>query len=125
MVENKDKPVAMAAFIVPNAPINDKHVLKDFQVSLETLEQQAGFVVFPHIQRQRLSDLCLTHGCNMLTKTMADMNILKKNLKRAKSMDDLEKIWKTVQEKDIQLDKNFMDKYWDKRKSIEQNKNTD
>lgn len=122
LAADKDKPVGIAAFVVPNARIADDKVLKDFQVTLERLEGISGFVFFPNLPKHT-GDLCIKEGCKMLSKLMANMNILKKNLKRATSMDDLDKIWRMIQEKNIKVDKKFMEMYWSKRKDIAQNYN--
>lgn len=116
LVENYGNPVAVGAFVVPNAPIADNRVLTDFQVSLSQIENLTGFEFFPKINVKRLSNLCSKDNCQIMTKNMADLNILKKNLKRVKSREELDVVWNKVLEKNVQLDEKFVKIYLEKRK---------
>lgn len=116
LVENRGQPVAVGAFVVPNAPIPDNKVLADYQVPTKQIEALTGFIFFPNIDVHKLPSLCAKDGCQLLTKNMADLNIIMKNLKRVKSKEELDSLWKQVLEKDVQLDQKFMEMYWEKRK---------
>ena len=118
-MENRGKPVAVGAFVVPNAPIANNKVLTDYQVSTKQIEALTGFIFFPNIDVHRLPSLCSKDSCQLLTKNMADLNIIMKNLKRVKSKEELDTLWKQVLEKDVQLDEKFMQMYWEKRKMYE------
>lgn len=116
MVENYGNPVAVGAFVVPNAPIADDRVLTNFQVSLSEIENLTGFQFFPKIDVNRLSNLCSKDKCQIMTKNMADLNILKKNLKRVKTREELDVVWNKVVEKNVQLDEKFVKIYLEKQK---------
>jgi len=119
LVENHGRPIAAGAFVVPNAPIADDKVLTDYQVSLSQIENMTGFMFFPKIDMNNLPNLCSRDNCQLLTKNMADLNILMKNLKRVRSKEELDNLWNQVLQKNVQLDQKFMQMYWEKRKTYE------
>lgn len=118
LVENHGKPLAAGAFVVPNAPIPDNKHLKDYQVSMREIEAFTGFTFFPKIDLNKLPNLCSRDSCQLLSKNMADLNIIMKNLKRVKSKEELDYLWNQVLEKNVQLDQGFMEMYWEKRKTF-------
>lgn len=62
------KPIlAAAAFVVPNRPIADGDALSSFQVPLETLEKQAGLVLWDRVDRAEVMDLCADTTCALST----------------------------------------------------------
>ena len=115
MVERDRVPYAYGAFIVPNADIDDHKVLKDFQVALEDVEKYSGFEFLRNIKLYNLEDLCVYDGCKMISQEMADLYTLHRIIQNAKSIDQLNEIWKQVQEENIQVDRKVRDGFLKKK----------
>lgn len=115
VVERDRVPYAYGAFIVPNADIDDNKVLKDFQVALEDVEKYSGFEFLRNIKLYNLEDLCVYDGCKMISQEMADLYTLHRIIQNAKSIDQLNEIWKQVQEENIQVDRKVIDGFLKKK----------
>ena len=111
----------MASFIVPNAPIDAHKQLTDFQVTLEEVEKWTGYEFFPKLKLNKVYDLCQFDGCKMISQQLVELYNLSRSIKKAKCLDDLDKIWKTVQERDLKVDKQFMEEFTSKQKQLKGN----
>ncbi|XP_065668899.1 nuclease EXOG, mitochondrial [Hydra vulgaris] len=119
LVENNNKPRAIGAFIIPNQPISDEKTLLDYQVKLEDLEKLAGFNFFPKlVNLNRVGNLCLVDGCKTITKAMADTMNFSRTIKKVKSIEELDMIWKSINEKNKNVDKKLIDEYWKKKEAL-------
>jgi len=118
LIELKNKRYAIGSFVIPNKAIDEKKILKDFQVTLNQIENYSGFQFFPKLNIDHLKDLCVHDGCKIITKTMAEMYHLSRSMKKAKSLEDLDKIWQKVQSDKLHVDKQFIDEYWEKKSKL-------
>ena len=115
LAENMGKPMSIAAFVVPNKQIDEDATLRDHEVSLDELERLAGIEFFPQLRLKRIKRLCDVEGCNMISKKTADLWHLSRSIKKAVSIEELDKVFSDINKKKIQVDKKFMDLYWEKK----------
>ncbi|KAI9714100.1 MAG: nuclease [Chrysothrix sp. TS-e1954] len=64
--------VALAAFVLPNAPIRNERSLKEFEVPLELVERASGLVFAGKLPRERRRKLCAEVDCSVVVKEYAD-----------------------------------------------------
>ena len=93
LVERNDDFPMMGAFIVPNEKIKTQP-LKNFQVTLHTLERRTGLHFFDKLKEH--DDLCASGGCNLLSDEKFHYYISNRNLKGSRSLKDLERNWKRL-----------------------------
>merc|ERR1711874_181380 len=106
-----DKPL-WAAFVVPNAPIEDKHV-KEFQVNLPHLEKNLGLKLHDGLDRSRVGDLCEVEGCQMQNYREFQQFFWKRRLGSPWNIRNLEKDWREVNRKGLvtpELEKVYREK---------------
>ncbi|XP_057314706.1 nuclease EXOG, mitochondrial-like [Hydractinia symbiolongicarpus] len=120
LIEKNHKPKAIGSFIVPNATISDQKTLQDFQVSLEEIEKLTGYEIFPKLDNNRVKDLCAVDDCKLIKKELLDLYNMTRWLQKAKSNQELDKIWKVIKNKGIQVDQQFLDEYWKKKNQFKQ-----
>ena len=118
LAENNNKPMSLAVFVVPNALINENITLQAHQVSLDELEKLAGIEFFPRLSRRRVQDLCAGGGCKMISKKAADLWRLSRAVKYAKTVEELDKVFVDINKNKVQVDKAFMDSYWNRKKEL-------
>lgn len=124
--------LSMAAFILPNAPIDHNVPLTHFQVPLEELEQRTGFQFFQrlkdektqHIQEDRVTDLCKSSQpmCKLVAQKVVDMWNLSRSLQAAKSRDELEHLWQQMKDRELVPDKWAIDIYEQKSRSFDEDR---
>lgn len=120
LIEKNHKPKAIGSFIVPNAAIGDQKTLQDFQVSLEEIEKLTGYEIFHKLDNNRVKDLCAVDECKLIKKELLDLYNMTRWLQKAKSNQELDKIWKVIKNKGIQVDQQFLDEYWKKKNQFKQ-----
>ena len=120
LAENNGVPVSLAAFVVPNAAVPEPATLKQHQVSLDELQRLAGIEFFPKLQLNKwIKDLCQGEGgCKMLSKKDAELKHLRRSVKHAGNVEQLDQIMQDVNAKKIQVDKQFMDLFFKKRTEL-------
>ncbi|KAH7162346.1 hypothetical protein B0J13DRAFT_490964 [Dactylonectria estremocensis] len=64
--------VALGAFVLPNAPINNAKPLTDFEVPLEAVERASGLEFASKLPVQRRRRLCADGPCALVIKDYAD-----------------------------------------------------
>jgi len=91
----------VAGFVVPNAPIEDKH-LKEFQVKIGDLEKHAGLKF--HSKMEALvapGDLCEVEGCRMQDYKEFQQFFWKRRLSSPWNLRGLERDWKEATRKRV------------------------
>lgn len=84
----------IAAFEIPNSPITSEWDLKSFQVPLEKLEKDAGLRFFPLIGKYE--NLCDTTSCELISQEMMDITLLKRQINNAKTLEQLNLLWRST-----------------------------
>jgi len=74
---NTGGPVAVGAFILPNASINNKTPLTEFVVPLEIVERASGLEFLKALPRNRIRELCKDTACDF---TVREFSNSRKNL---------------------------------------------
>ncbi|KAH8738043.1 hypothetical protein BGZ61DRAFT_471411 [Ilyonectria robusta] len=64
--------VALGAFVLPNAPINNAKPLTDFEVPLEVVERASGLEFAAKLPVQRRRRLCADATCSLVIREYAD-----------------------------------------------------
>ncbi|CCU83040.1 unnamed protein product [Blumeria hordei] len=64
-------PVALAAFVLPNARIPNTKPIADFEVPLEMVERASGLEFANKLPPQRRKRLCAEHTCSLVIKEYA------------------------------------------------------
>lgn len=64
--------VALGAFVLPNAPINNSKPLKDFEVPVEAVERASGLELAATLPSQRKKRLCAEVDCSIMVKEYAE-----------------------------------------------------
>ncbi|KAL1894213.1 nuclease [Sporothrix stenoceras] len=65
-------PVALGAFVLPNAPIPNDKPLSDFEVPLEAVERASGLEFAAKLPPQRRRRLCAEASCSLVIKEYGD-----------------------------------------------------
>jgi endonuclease G len=65
-------PVAVGAFVLPNAPIPNEKPLTDFEVPVEAVERASGLEFATKLPVQRRKRLCTDTVCSLVIKEYAD-----------------------------------------------------
>ncbi|CAK7268381.1 nuclease [Sporothrix epigloea] len=65
-------PVALGAFVLPNAPIPNDKPLTDFEVPLEAVERASGLEFASKLPVQRRRRLCAEASCSLVIKEYGD-----------------------------------------------------
>ena len=65
VAENAGEIPLVAAFVVPNQPIDSNRLLTGYQVSLEMVEFYTGFVLLPSLNRRQVRNLCSVEACDL------------------------------------------------------------
>jgi endonuclease G len=65
-------PVAVGAFVLPNAPIPNEKPLADFEVAVEAVERASGLEFASKLPVQRRKRLCADTSCSIVVKEYAD-----------------------------------------------------
>jgi endonuclease G len=65
-------PVAVGAFVLPNAPIPNEKPLTDFEVPIEAVERASGLEFASKLPVQRRKRLCTDTVCSLVIKEYAD-----------------------------------------------------
>lgn len=69
---NPQGPVALAAFVLPNAPIANSKPLQDFEVPVEAVERASGLEFASKLEPSRRRSLCKEANCSILVKEYKD-----------------------------------------------------
>ncbi|CAK7215626.1 nuclease [Sporothrix bragantina] len=69
---NPTAPVALGAFVLPNAPIPNDKPLTDFEVPLEAVERASGLEFASRLPVQRRRRLCAEASCSLVIKEYGD-----------------------------------------------------
>lgn len=69
---NPDGRVALAAFVLPNAPIDNHKPLSDFEVPLEAVERASGLEFAAKLPESRRKRLCQEVQCSIIVKEYKD-----------------------------------------------------
>ncbi|CAK7239297.1 MAG: nuclease [Sporothrix thermara] len=69
---NPTAPVALGAFVLPNAPIPNDKPLTDFEVPLEAVERASGLEFASKLPVQRRRRLCAEASCSLVIKEYGD-----------------------------------------------------
>ncbi|CAK7269691.1 nuclease [Sporothrix epigloea] len=69
---NPAAPVALGAFVLPNAPIPNDKPLTDFEVPLEAVERASGLEFASKLPVQRRRRLCAEASCSLVIKEYGD-----------------------------------------------------
>ncbi|ERS97243.1 hypothetical protein HMPREF1624_06574 [Sporothrix schenckii ATCC 58251] len=69
---NPGAPVALGAFVLPNAPIPNTKPLSDFEVPLEAVERASGLEFAAKLPPQRRRRLCAETSCSLVVKEYND-----------------------------------------------------
>ncbi|EPE03462.1 mitochondrial nuclease [Ophiostoma piceae UAMH 11346] len=69
---NTAAPVALGAFVLPNAPIPNTKPLTDFEVPLEAVERASGLEFASQLPLQRRRRLCADAACSLVIKEYGD-----------------------------------------------------
>ncbi|CAK7223674.1 nuclease [Sporothrix eucalyptigena] len=69
---NPTAPVALGAFVLPNAPIPNDKPLTDFEVPLEMVERASGLEFASKLPVQRRRRLCAEASCALVIKDYSD-----------------------------------------------------
>ncbi|XP_007233943.3 nuclease EXOG, mitochondrial [Astyanax mexicanus] len=113
------EPLAMAAFVVPNAPIGFDHQLKEYQVSLSELERMSGLTFFPKLdQTHPLKNLCSVDSCELMDFERFTLYITGRKVKSAKTLTKLEKIMAELKEAEITPDDYLVKLYLEKKQEL-------
>lgn len=120
LAEDDNKQPVVGAFVVPNEPVSFEHKLHDFQVTPEDLERYSGLEFFPGFVVDKASDLCLTDGCNMISKERMDLIVFGRRLRTSSSSDLLEKVWEEMKESKVTPDSNTTDIYEKRKKELQE-----
>ena len=84
--------VYVGAFIVPNAPIDRRKPLVEFQVPLSDIERHSGMEMLPRLRPVQMENLCAKDGCCQLVDPDVQANeFLRRDISRAASVADVEK----------------------------------
>ncbi|KAF4121147.1 endonuclease G, mitochondrial [Geosmithia morbida] len=65
-------PVALGAFVLPNAPIDNAKPITDFEVPLEAVERASGLEFASKLPPQRRKRLCADTTCSLIIRDYAD-----------------------------------------------------
>ncbi len=77
---NSNAPVALGAFVLPNAPIPNEKPLADFEVPIEAVERASGLEFASKLPVQRRRRLCAETSCSIVVREFADrQKAFKKN----------------------------------------------
>ncbi|XP_026852496.2 nuclease EXOG, mitochondrial isoform X2 [Electrophorus electricus] len=110
------EPLALGAFIVPNAPISFEHHLKEYQVSLTDLQRMSGLTFFPKIEKaEGLKNLCLVDSCELMDFKRFTLYITSRKVVSAKTLAKLEKMMSDLEEAGITPD-NYLAKLYQEKK---------
>jgi endonuclease G len=71
-VPGSGSPVALGAFVLPNAKIPNDKPLGDFEVPLEAVERASGLEFATKLPLQRRKRLCAETNCSVVVKEYAD-----------------------------------------------------
>ncbi|XP_041367686.1 nuclease EXOG, mitochondrial-like isoform X2 [Gigantopelta aegis] len=110
----------IGAFVVPNKPIGYDYDLKDFQVKLEDLEIKSGITFLPKLdQTAKRADLCKIEKCQLMTAKQFELYVFGRRLQGVKNINQLHKIWKELEEKNLKPDEFLVKLYKRKRTELE------
>ena len=98
LATNSSGEACLAAFEVPNEPIKYEKKLANFQVPLEKLEKDSGFSFFETIEKLKTKNLCEVTRCKLMTKEDMERVVLRRDLRNAQSVEQLDLIWKKLQQ---------------------------
>ncbi|KAB0337699.1 hypothetical protein FD754_025038, partial [Muntiacus muntjak] len=106
------EPLALGAFVVPNKAIGFQPQLREFQVSLQDLEQLSGLVFFPQLDRTSdVRDICSVDTCKLLDFREFTLYLSTRKLEGARSVVRLEKVMENIRNAGIEPDEYFMTRY--------------
>ncbi|KAB0378637.1 nuclease EXOG, mitochondrial [Muntiacus reevesi] len=106
------EPLALGAFVVPNKAIGFQPQLREFQVSLQDLEQLSGLVFFPQLDRTSdVRDICSVDTCKLLDFREFTLYLSTRKLEGARSVVRLEKVMENLRNAGIEPDEYFMTRY--------------
>jgi len=122
----------MASFIVPNVPVEDKH-LKEFQVKVGDLEKHSGLKFHSKMEGVVVAgDLCEVEGCKMQDYKEFQQFFWKRRLSSPWNLRGLERDWKEAMRKKVvtpELEQVYLEKreemvekekLWEEKKRIEE-----
>ena len=119
LVEKYGKPYGLSSFVIPNKPIGYERKLQDFKVPLLDLEKKTGVTFLPKLDRTKVQDLCKVDDCKLISKVMLELKFLTRNLKNAKSLEELEQVWKKMSQLKTPLAQFVINIYNNKRKQLQ------
>ncbi|XP_076827400.1 nuclease EXOG, mitochondrial isoform X1 [Brachyhypopomus gauderio] len=113
------EPMALGAFVVPNAPIGFEHHLKEYQVSLTDLERMSGLIFFPEIEKSKdLKNLCLVDTCELMDFKRFTLYISSRKVASARTLARLEKIMSELEDAEITPDNYLATLYQEKKQEL-------
>jgi hypothetical protein len=117
LAEKEDSQPLLGAFVVPNQPISNDRQLPDFEVPIEALTKESGVLFYSENLTSSAGNLCQVDGCKLLSKEFMDRIFLESNLRRCKSIEELERVWKHAKERGI-TDSKSREVYEEKKKEL-------
>ena len=126
IVEDKNlRPLAYAAFVIPNKPLSYDYKLTDFQIDLRDLEKMAGIRLAPNLDLQHVENLCKHDGCQLIGRTEFELYFIRRKLDSATTSARLKKVWGELAEKKLQPDQYLLDLYEKKKEELKNKEGDD
>lgn len=92
--------------------------MPQYEVKLETLEQNAGVQFFPKLNRNTVQNLCTVEGCKLMDLRQFTVMYLSRRLKDKQTLNQLEKLWLEVKQKGVENEPEIKLLYEAKRNEI-------
>ncbi|XP_044531463.1 nuclease EXOG, mitochondrial [Gracilinanus agilis] len=106
------EPLALGAFVVPNAPIGFRPQLAEFQVSIRDLERMTGIEFFPRLDKEKeVRNLCEVDTCRLLDFREFTLYLGKRKIRGARTLRRLEAVMRELKEAGVQPDKDLLGLY--------------
>jgi DNA/RNA endonuclease G (NUC1) len=118
LVETNDGKYLLSNFLIPNEPIPKDKTLLDFEESKENLEKSTGLKLYDNIQLD--GRLCEHFDCkSMMTELQLEQWNFSRRIEWSKTKQEVEEIWKEIEDKGYKPDKLAKDAYKKKLKEFE------
>uniref|UniRef100_A0A5F8GYM8 ENPP1-3/EXOG-like endonuclease/phosphodiesterase domain-containing protein n=1 Tax=Monodelphis domestica TaxID=13616 RepID=A0A5F8GYM8_MONDO len=113
------EPLALGAFVVPNAPIGFRPQLTEFQVSIRDLERMTGIEFFPRLDKEKdVRNLCEADTCRLLGFREFTLYLSKRKIWGARTLHRLETVMKELKEAGVQPDEDLIGLYQKKLEKL-------